>query len=457
MAPAEVRPRDVATRGAGPRRTALSAAARRAYHGRVSAPTRPPHAPTVARERAVDPRTGLPVVRFVGPHAPTLQPGAPAPAGAWRVLHVQEREGTWTVELETSATARPLAEVAATVDDDDVDEVIAVLEDAERLGVIHGALALERFWRHGVGVRIEGFGVGWGVPDDPTSDRAAAARALLDLPGTAISAVGRARLATWAGVAATPVAAEQAAAAAEAAAPETAAPEAAAQEAAAPETSPPVATADPTPPRAPVSPPMRTAEARPTPTADTPPSHDARAPRPPTSAAAPDPLPVPATFVKAPPPGARVRPGGSPLGGLPSRAAAAVARAGATPDGRRRLRLGAALLVGVALLATLSVALQRRPAVAVPSSGATAYVVDVQVSPGGLPPARLVVLSSPPGSRLTPGTVVGSVPRMVQLDREGTWRFEARFLERRSEPATLRLPEERTLVLVFPEPEPAAR
>jgi hypothetical protein len=48
------------------------------------------------------------------------------------------------------------------------------------------------------------------------------------------------------------------------------------------------------------------------------------------------------------------------------------------------------------------------------------------------------------------------VPRRVPLDRAGTWRFEARFLDRRSEPASLELPRDHSLVLVFPDPATAA-
>ncbi|MFN2322811.1 MAG: hypothetical protein ABR510_07620, partial [Trueperaceae bacterium] len=181
-------------------------------------------------------------------------------------------------------------------------------------------------------------------------------------------------------------------------------------------------------------------------------------PRPTSPAPAPEEAPpaaprAAATFVKGPPPGATVRPGDTPLAPLHERAARAVARAQASAEGRRRLALGAILVVAVVVLASLSVALQRRPQpVATVAGSAVAFVVDVRIEPAGLPPARLVVLESPPGSRL----VVGSVPRRVPLDRAGTWRFEARFLDRRSEAATLELPGDRSLVLVFPEPTTAA-
>jgi len=167
--------------------------------GPMSAGPRPPNDDPVARERALDPRTGLPVVRYVGPHPPTLRPGAPAPVGAWRVLVAEERDGRWFVELETAASARPLAEVATSVDDGDVEDLLEVLEDAARLGVAHGGLTIDRLWRHGPSVRVEGYGVGWDLDASVDADRAAVARALLDLPGTAITAPVRTRLMELAG------------------------------------------------------------------------------------------------------------------------------------------------------------------------------------------------------------------------------------------------------------------
>jgi hypothetical protein len=381
--------------------------------GPMSRDPRPPTPEPVARERTVDPTTGLPVIRYRGPHPPTLEPGAPRPRGAWRVLRTRRDGDAWVVDLETSTSARGFPDLRGAVDDDAADAVLATLEDAERLGLAHGALTAERLWRQGDRVWVEGFGVGWRPDANPEADRRDVARALLELEGTTLSRAMRDRLAALAG-AATPAPVPEG---------PNDAPDAAPDE---PSAVPPLP--DP-----------------------------AVATEPPAARAS-----APATFVKGPPPGAKVRPGDTPWPARRAHAAGAGPDAGGDPARRRRLGLFALLIVAVAVLATLSVALQRRPAGPTAPLAVAAYVVDVRIEPAGLPPARLVVLESPAGSRLTPGTVVGSVPRMIQLDREGTWRFEARFLERRSAPAELELSaerrraEDRTLVLVFPDPPTAA-
>ncbi len=156
--------------------------------------------------------------------------------------------------------------------------------------------------------------------------------------------------------------------------------------------------------------------------------------------------------MKAPPPGATVRSGEDPWSPIRRRSAAVVAQATATPAARRRAGLLVLLIAGVALLAALIWLTQRRPVSVATGTAATTFVVNVRVEPTGLPPVRLVVLERPVGSRHAVGTVIGSVPGPVPLDREGTWRFEGQFLDRRSAPATLDLPLERSLVLVFPDP-----
>jgi hypothetical protein len=84
------------------------------------------------------------------------------------------------------------------------------------------------------------------------------------------------------------------------------------------------------------------------------------------------------------------------------------------------------------------------------------HVVDVRIDPAGLPPVSLVVVESPPGSRLPPGMVVGSVPSKVLLDRDGVWRFQARFGGTSSQVVVLVAPEQQVLVVPFPSASPAA-
>src|SRR6056297_3408765 len=73
--------------------------------------------PAVSRDRVVDPLTGLPVLRYRGAIAPTLRPGAPTPAGAWRLLRADRSGPTWVVDLETAGTATSFAEAPELADD----------------------------------------------------------------------------------------------------------------------------------------------------------------------------------------------------------------------------------------------------------------------------------------------------------------------------------------------------
>lgn len=118
---------------------------------------------------------------------------------------------------------------------------------------------------------------------------------------------------------------------------------------------------------------------------------------------------------------------------------------------RRRTWLLAALLVLAVVLAVVT-AVARRP---VPPPGASdplsSFVVEVRIEPASLPPVSLVVIASPSGSRLDAGSVLGTVPRRVVFDAEGTWQVEGRFQDRRSETVTFRLPQDRAIVLAFPD------
>jgi hypothetical protein len=142
-------------------------------------------------------------------------------------------------------------------------------------------------------------------------------------------------------------------------------------------------------------------------------------------------------------------------------AAEAPARTGAAgirlPAGVTRRHALMALSLVVAAGAWLALASWSPP---VPAGAAfvsrvVGHVVDVRVDPAGLPPVSLVVVESPPGSRLPPGTIVGSVPSKVLLDRDGVWRFEARFGGTSSHTVVLLAPDDPLLVVPFPSPPPA--
>ncbi len=114
--------------------------------------------------------------------------------------------------------------------------------------------------------------------------------------------------------------------------------------------------------------------------------------------------------------------------------------------GPRRIIMIAVLLILSAVLITLVVWLRRNDVQSVPqpmTAGVT-YVIDVVVDPDNLPPVNLYVLESPAGSQLRPNTILGTAPRRMALDAEGTWVFEGRFQGRVSEPVTIRIPEERS-------------
>jgi hypothetical protein len=114
------------------------------------------------------------------------------------------------------------------------------------------------------------------------------------------------------------------------------------------------------------------------------------------------------------------------------------------------LLLGALILAGLVFFRSDGI----RPAPTEPSN-VTSYIVGVSVTPAGLPPLDLLVLSSPAGSKFRAGAVVSKVPGQIVLDRVGTWQFQARFQDLLSEPVTLQLPDQRTLVITMSELAPA--
>ncbi len=105
-----------------------------------------------------------------------------------------------------------------------------------------------------------------------------------------------------------------------------------------------------------------------------------------------------------------------------------------------------ALLVLSAVLIVLVLLLRRgeMDQVAPQPLQSVTYVIDVLVEPGNLPPVNLYVLQSPPSSQFTDGTILGTAPRRIALDAEGTWVFEGRFQGRVSDSVTISIPEDRS-------------
>ena len=179
-------------------------------------------------------------------------------------------------------------------------------------------------------------------------------------------------------------------------------------------------------------------------------------PQGPQPGATPPPTPAgttggtPGGFSKTPPPDVTYRVGASPLA---ERQAGGGRTAPSTPGVRQRRRtwMLAALLLGALILAIVTAVARRPVPPPTPAFGTvTSIVVDVRIEPATLPPASLVVVASPASSRLRAGSALGTVPRRVVFDAEGTWQVEARFGDRRSDIVTFRLPDERDVVLRFP-------
>jgi hypothetical protein len=78
------------------------------------------------------------------------------------------------------------------------------------------------------------------------------------------------------------------------------------------------------------------------------------------------------------------------------------------------------------------------------------HTLEVTVQPIGQPPASLVVLRSPEGSLFRPGSVLGSVPGKVSLDRHGAWILQGRFLDAFTGAVELVAPFDERITLTFP-------
>gem|GEM_PF-1246644 len=392
---------------------------------------------------ALDPVTGLPVRVYRFDADATASAGALSHPNLLAPLESgRDDDGAYLVSNHVDG-AVDLARQPAGLGDTTALAAFEALAFAHACGVVHGDLVPRRVWRRGRDVWLEGFGVPWRPGSSPVDDVRQLASGLLELPGSGLS-VGCIDVLTTAASDAN-ADAESVAAALEAlaAAPApTAAPTLARPTpvvaAAAPTATPEVVT----PPPAAVTPAANAAE---------PGAAQERAPTA-AAAAAAEPTPAataPSRFSKTPPPDVTYRAGDSLLDERRD--------SGTAPhhprhdrEQRRRLWLLAALLVGALVLAILTAVARRPlPPPAAEFGPVTSIVVDVRIEPASLPPATLVIVSSPSGSRLAPGSALGTVPRRVVFDAEGVWQIEARFQERRSESVTFRLPEERDIVLRF--------
>ncbi len=161
-------------------------------------------------------------------------------------------------------------------------------------------------------------------------------------------------------------------------------------------------------------------------------------------------------FVKHLPPGATYR-----SGSLDETIRPAPIRIDDRHDGQARRKawrgpgLLILLLLVVALGSFLALRAQRNSDLAQVGGSSVRHLVDVRVSPSNLPPVSLVVDRSPDGSSYSPGTIIGSVPRRVSFDANGTWTVHAQFQGRSSAQVTLRVPEDTVITLAFEE-QPAA-
>ena len=163
-------------------------------------------------------------------------------------------------------------------------------------------------------------------------------------------------------------------------------------------------------------------------------------------------------FIKDLPPGATYR-----SGELTSSDPPAVFTFDFDEDGPQRSinwgRVGLLSFIMVAVAAAVAALFVLRPRTNFgPSDNPTAinYLVDVAVLPANLPRVTLIVVDSPPDSRWRPGTIFGTAPNQVVLDREGRWSFVGEFQQRRSEVVTLEVPAQRSFTLVIPLPPPTA-
>lgn len=158
-------------------------------------------------------------------------------------------------------------------------------------------------------------------------------------------------------------------------------------------------------------------------------------------------------FSKQPPPGTRYRSGEpsspTPPGSFKFPSLHDGQILGTGPRRWYRFAVLGATLVLAAILAFLALSRQGDRFNDPTATRAVVYVIDVAVSPANLPPVTLFVTEGPRGSKWQPGTALGNVPGRIVLDREGVWQLQGRFQDRVSEIAMLDLPSERQVTLTF--------
>lgn len=379
-----------------------------------------PRRSNVSRINSVDAITGLPLweYRFVG--AATLEPGTPTPSLAWRVLDVATEGAETRLRAESNIGAEPLAQRPHALDDRVAGLLLGALREAQTLGCVHGDLTVDRIYRRGDRVWIEGYGVPWQPLARWEDDVEMLLRGMLTLPNTRLSPGMRERLqqasvhSPWSD--------------------------------AAPSVAP---TNTPPSPRVVASPPA-SARAR----ARTSPQRPVRERQPVDASlhtAWTRVTRVVARWMAALP---RVAQNARAWMQRMTSRVAAPTRAtqggndGGFMDTRQRLLVGLLIVLGGMWWGSLTA---RPSSVEVAVWGGAARLVDVRVEPSGLPPVALVVVESPAGSVYTAGSVLATVPGRVLLDQDGRWRLEVRFAGARSEQVTLRVPFERELSFVHPQ------
>lgn len=468
----------------------------------------------VVTSRGVDALTGLAVLIYDFPGQPRIKPGRLDSEGVPAILAAGFDGSRGVLVTAYPQGAAPLAATTHKVDDDLALQLLRVLRDAARVGLVHGDLTNERLLTAHAKLYIEGYGAPWGQDPlvQPTSesvraalakDLAGAVGALLALAGNGLSeevsaalrgAVQGASRGSGDAVKLYSVVRRLAGGA-------VTVPPAGFGDLVLPtvgkKTQRPSATAlddlDLGPPPSRPAPPAATPQAPP----DSDPleldeapasaSHAAQQAQEPTAVFEPgppaassprdgapsfpdDPDPItlnsdPGTmltldprlkdsgagFVKELPPGATYRAGNTEED---VRIPPIQLNVSAVPPQRKRAWRVPLLLVSLLLLAGVAsyLALVARRNTAQQARGATAisHIVNVRVEPPNLPPVSLVVDQSPADSAYRAGTIIASVPRSVRFDAAGTWVVHATFQDRESARISLRVPDDSMITIEFP-------